>query len=71
MTKSVEGSVAFVSSPQLRNATDCAVKGTPVTLVSRKFSGILVRNAIKTYGVRKNQFLVLNGIDMSVKKGTM
>jgi hypothetical protein len=63
MTKSVEGSVAFVSSPQLRNATDCSADSC--------FQGILVRNAIKTYGVRKNQFLVLNGIDMSVKKGTM
>jgi hypothetical protein len=66
MTKDIEGSVVFVSS--LRNATDCSNSDSSA---DSSVQGILVSNAIKTYGVGKNKFAVLNGIDMSVKKGTM
>jgi hypothetical protein len=33
--------------------------------------GVLIRNASKIYGVGKKRCAVLNGIDLSVKKGTM
>jgi hypothetical protein len=33
--------------------------------------GVLIRNASKIYGVGKKRCAVLNGIDMSVNKGTM
>ena len=32
---------------------------------------ILIRNAVKSYGIGKNRCEVLKGLDMSVKKGTM
>uniref|UniRef100_A0A0N7ZJC7 ABC transporter G family member n=1 Tax=Daphnia magna TaxID=35525 RepID=A0A0N7ZJC7_9CRUS len=33
--------------------------------------GVLVRKAIKTYGTGKNTYTVLQGLDMSVKRGTV
>jgi hypothetical protein len=33
--------------------------------------GVIVRNAIKSYGVGSRRSTVLNGLDMNVKKGTM
>ncbi|EFX84768.1 ABC protein, subfamily ABCH [Daphnia pulex] len=67
MTKDVEGSVVFVSS--LKNATDCS--NSDSSEPDSSVQGILVRNATKTYGIRKNKFAVLHGIDMRVKKGTI
>ena len=60
MTKDIEGSVEFVSPRQLRNPS-----------ISTNYSGVLVHNAIKTYGVGKNQNAILQGFDMNVNKGTM
>ena len=64
MTKDIEGSVIFVSSHQLRNQTNKSKSESCD-------QGVLVRNAIKTYGVGKNQNAILQGFDMNVKKGTM
>lgn len=33
--------------------------------------GVVVRNAIKSYGVGSNRYVILNGLNMTVKKGTM
>lgn len=33
--------------------------------------GVHVRNAVKSYGVGSRRSIVLNGLDMDVKKGTM
>ncbi len=33
--------------------------------------GVVVRNATKTYGVGSNRHVILNGLNMTVKKGTM
>ncbi|XP_046464439.1 ABC transporter G family member 20-like [Daphnia pulex] len=56
--------VEFVSSHQLRNnETTCKTSDCG--------QGILIRNATKIYGVGKKRCTVLNGIDMSVKKGTI
>lgn len=33
--------------------------------------GVIVRNAIKAYGVGNGRYPVLNGLNMTVKKGTM
>lgn len=33
--------------------------------------GVIVRNAIKSYGVGSSRYVILNGLNMTVKKGTM
>lgn len=33
--------------------------------------GVVVRNAVKSYGVGKRRSTVLNGLEMTVKKGAM
>ncbi|KAI9558878.1 ABC protein [Daphnia sinensis] len=59
----VENSDVFVTSHRVsetnNNATASAVHG------------VIVRNAIKTYGVGSNRYPVLNELNMMVKKGTI
>uniref|UniRef100_A0A0P6D3Z3 ABC transporter G family member n=1 Tax=Daphnia magna TaxID=35525 RepID=A0A0P6D3Z3_9CRUS len=63
MKMGVENSDRFVTSHRMgetnNNATGSAVHG------------VIVRNAIKTYGVGSNRYAVLNELNMTVKKGTI
>ena len=65
MKKDVEGSVIFVSSHQLINPSNIRSNSESCD------QGVLVRNAIKTYGAGKKQNAILRGFNMNVKKGTM
>jgi hypothetical protein len=40
-------------------------------LAAPSSQGVIVRNAIKSYGVGSRRSTVLDGLDMNVKKGTM
>lgn len=44
--------------------------GVEIPTVSSS-QGVVVRNAIKSYGVGSRRSTVLEGLDMNVKRGTM
>lgn len=46
-------------------------KSQPSTLQTRKEQAVCVRRAYKRYGTKKNPFVVLDGLNMTVPKGTM
>lgn len=43
----------------------------PSTLASRKQQAVCVRRAYKSYGSKKNPNLILDGLNMTVPKGSM
>lgn len=61
MTKGVEGSPVFVSCNQFDSERSADIYA----------DGVLVRNAYKIYGVGRNRCAILDGLHMTVKKGTM
>lgn len=67
MKKSVNHSEVFLTS-QHRLDSDERNNNTGATIITH---GVIVRNANKTYGVGSNRYTILNGLDMTVKKGTM
>jgi hypothetical protein len=64
MKREVEDLRMFVPS-QLRGSEMNDTSGTRVEY------GVLVRNAIKTYGVGSRRTTILERLNMSVKKGSM
>nr|QBM06389.1 ATP-binding cassette sub-family H-like protein 1 [Daphnia magna] len=61
MTKGVEGSPVFVSCNQFDSERSADIYA----------DGVLVRNAYKIYGVGRNRCAILEGLHMTVKKGTI
>ena len=43
----------------------------PSTIASRRLQAICVRRAHKIYGTKKNPNVILDGLNMTVPKGTM
>jgi hypothetical protein len=67
MEKDVEEFTVTVSSHhQLESETNINPSGS-----SRINQAVLVRNATKSYGVGRNRCAVLEGLDMTVKRGSM
>jgi hypothetical protein len=67
MEKDVEEFAVTVSSHhQLESETNINPSGS-----SRINQAVLVRNATKSYGVGRNRCAVLEGLDMTVKRGSM
>lgn len=63
--------------PQMSNHdTDLAAKrrqflSQPSTVASRRQQAVCVRRAYKSYGSKKNPNLILDGLNMTVPKGSM
>lgn len=47
------------------------LKNQPSTLQIRKQQAVSVRRAYKRFGTKSNPFIVLDGLNMTVPKGTM
>ncbi|XP_046645726.1 ABC transporter G family member 20-like [Daphnia pulicaria] len=66
MKKSVElSSEVFLTSHRLDHSDETNNNNGGVA------DGVVVRNAIKSYGVGSNRYVILNGLNMTVKKGTI
>ena len=65
MKREVENSRVFVPPNRLGSEMNDISAGNSVQY------GVLVRNAIKTYGVGSRRTTILEKLNMSVKKGSM